>query len=246
MHDTLRPIRAADQAVEMHKARHVESGDDFGAGLGMVLDAVATHEAGDAFFVHGEGATEATAFIGTGQLHDFDAPQLREKLAHLIKRSDHLFGGAGEAEFTQAVAAHLESNFEGKLTIDCDDFGDVGEVLAKLESIVAKMFKTRFALKPVIVMVAHHGNATAGGGDDVIVLAEYLEETFGQRAGGSVATGVGHGLAATSLLLGELHVEAEAAEDAQCGDSDLRIKLVDVARYEKTDVGHLVFSWARE
>jgi len=198
----------------MHETRHIESGDNLGAGAGVVLDTVASHKAGNRFFPHGEGATETAALIGPGQLDDLDATQLGEKLAHLIKRGDHLLGGAGEAEFAQAVAAHLDSDFEGKLTIDFHYLGDVGEVLAKLEGVLAKMFEARLAVKPVIVMIAHHGNATAGGANDVVVLAEDIEEPFGQGAGGSVATGVSHGLAAASLLLWELDVEAEAAQDS--------------------------------
>jgi hypothetical protein len=214
VHDALRLIGTADQAVEMHEARHIESGDDLGAGLGVVLDTVASHEAGNGFLSHGEGAAEAAAFIGPGELDDLDATQLREKLAHFIKGSDHLFGGAAEAEFAQAVAAHLESDFEGKLTIDVDDFGDVGEVFAKLESVAAKMFEARFAVKPMIVVVTHHRDAASRGANDVVVLAEDLKEPFGQGAGGGVATGVRHGLAAASLLLWELDVKAEAAQDS--------------------------------
>jgi hypothetical protein len=239
VHHALRLIGAADQAVEMHEARHIESGDYFGAGAGVVLDSVASHEAGDGFLSDSEGAAEAAALIGPGQLDHFDATQLGEKLAHFIKRGDHLLGGAGEAELTQAVAAHLESDFEGEFAINFDHLGDVGKVLAKLESVIAKMLEARFAVKPMIVMVAHHGNATAGGANHVVVLAEDLEEPFGQGAGRSVATGVSHGLAATSLLLRELDTEAEAPQYAQCSDSNLRIKLVDVAGYEKTDVLHL-------
>ena len=214
MHDALRLIGAADEAVEMHEARHIESGDDLGAGAGVVLNTVASHEAGNGFLSHREGAAETAALIGPGQLDDLDATQLGKKLAHLIKGGDHLFGGTGEAEFAQAVAAHLESDFEGEFTIDLGDFGDVGEVLAKLEGVIAKMFEARLAVKPVIVMVAHHGDATAGGADDVVVLAEDLKEPFGQGAGGSVATGVSHGLAAASLLLWELDFEVQAAQDS--------------------------------
>ena len=239
MNDALRLIVAADQAVQMHEARHIESGDDFGTSAGVVLNTVAAHEARDAFLRHREGAAEATALIGPGQLDDFDAAQLREKLADLIERGDHLFGGACEAEFAQAVAAHLKADFAGELTIDFDDFGDVGEVLTKLEGVLAKMFEAGFAVKPVSVMVAHHGDAATGGANHVIVLAEDLKETLGQGAGGSVTSGVGHGLAATGLLLRELDVEAKAAQNTQCSDSDLGIKLVDVAGYEKTYVWHL-------
>jgi len=66
----------------------------------------------------------------------------------------------------------------------------------------------------------------------MVVLAKDLEETFGQWAGGRVATGVRHRLTATSLLLWELDVEAQAPQHAQCGDSNIRIELVDVAGYE--------------
>ena len=214
MYNALRLMGPADQAVQMHQARHIESGDDFGAGMDVVLDTVAAHEAGDGFFSHREGAAKTAALIGPGQLYDFNAAQLGKKLAHLIKWSDHPFGGAREAKFTQAVAAHLESDFEGELAIHFDDFGDVGEVLTKLEGMAAKMFEARFALKPVIVVVAHHGDAAAGGGNDMVVPAEDLEETFGQGTRGSVATGVRHGLAAASLLPRELDVKPEPAQHA--------------------------------
>jgi len=104
---------------------------------------------------------------------------------------------------------------------------------------IAKMFEARLAVKPVIVVVAHHGDAASGGANDVVVLAEDLKEPFGQGACGSVASGVSHGLPAAGLLLGEIDVQTQAAQDSQCGESDLRIKLVDVAGYEKTNVRHL-------
>jgi hypothetical protein len=91
----------------------------------------------------------------------------------------------------------------------------------------------------MIVMVAHHGDAAAGRTNNVVVLAEDIEKTFGQGARSRVATGVSHGLPAASLLLRELDVEAEAAQNAQRRDSDLGIKLVDVTGYEKTNVWHL-------
>jgi hypothetical protein len=212
----------------------------------VVLDTVTSHEAGDGFFGYGESAAESAALIGPRQLDDFDTTQLGEKLAHLIKRGDHLFGRARQAEFTQAMAAHLDSDFEGELTIDFHYLGDVSEVFTKLERIVAKMFETRLAVKPVIVVISHHRDATAGRANDVVVLAEDLEEPFGQGTRSSVAAGVSHGLAAASLLLGELDIEAQAAQNAQCRDSNLGIKLVDVTWYEKTDVWHVqaqVPSW---
>ena len=177
MHDALRLIIAADQAVEMHETRHIESRDHFGAGAGMVLDAVAAHETRDAFFSHGKSAAEAAALVRSRQLNDFNATQLGEKLANLIEGRDHLFGRASEAKFTQAVAAHLDSDLEGKLTLNVDDFSDVSEVLAKLESILAQMFEARFPVKPVIVVIAHHGDAATGGANHVIVLCRRFRGT---------------------------------------------------------------------
>ena len=239
MHDALRLTVAADQAVEMHEARHIESGDDFCTGAGVVLNTVAAHKAGDGFLPDGEGAAEAAALIGPGQVDDLDATQLAQKLAHLIKRGDHLFGGACEPEFAQAVAAHLDSDLEGELAIDFHYLRNVRKVLTKLERIVAKVLEARLAVKPVIVVVSHHRDATARRANDVVILTEDLEKAFGERARGRIAAGVGHGLAATSLLLREIDAEAQAAQNTQCSDSDLGIKLVDVTGYEKTDVWHV-------
>src|ERR1700690_985719 len=133
MHDALRLVVAADQAVEMHEARHIESGDDLGAGFSVVLNAVAAHEARGALLCHGKGAAETAALIRPRQLDDFDAPQLREKLAHLIKWSDHLFGRACKPELTQTMATHLETDFERKLAIHGDDFRHVRQIFTELK-----------------------------------------------------------------------------------------------------------------
>jgi len=161
MHDALRLITAANQAIEMHEARHIESCDDLGAGFRVVLDTVAAHKARYAFLSDRESAAKAAALIGPRQVDDLNTTQLRKKLAHFIEWCHHPLGRAPEAKFAQAMATHLESDFEGELTIDFHHLSDVSEILAKLEGMIANVFEARFAVQPVIVMIAHHRHATA-------------------------------------------------------------------------------------
>ena len=75
--------------------------------------------------------------------NDLDAAQRGEQVPHLVLRRRHPFGRAGQAELTQAVAAHLESDFAGEIAVDPGDLDDVGQVLAKLESVVTQVCKAR-------------------------------------------------------------------------------------------------------
>jgi len=69
----------------------------------------------------------------------------------------------------------------------------------------------------------------------VVVLPEDVEKTLRPRAGGSVTTGVSHGLAAASLLRG---TDVEPRRRIRVmWRFQLGIKLVDVARYEKAHFG---------
>ena len=101
------------------------------------------------------------------------------------------------------------------------------------------MIEAGMAFQPLRVMVAHHGDTASRGRDYVIVVAKYFEKSFGKRPGLFRTAGVGHGLAAAGLLCRELDVDAELPEHAECGKADLRVELIDVARDEESDSGHL-------
>src|SRR5271167_3550747 len=72
------------------------------------------------------------------------------------------------------------------------------------------------------------------GRDHVIILAKDLEKSLGQRPRVFRTTRVSHGLAAACLLLGKVDIDAETAQHSQSRKSDLRVQLIDVARYKET------------
>src|ERR1039457_4949779 len=162
----------------MHEARGVETGDDFGTGLFMVGDAVPAHEARYCLFVDGEGAAETATLVGAREVDEFYASQLAEKKFCFVKRLHHELRGTTDAQLAQTVAAHVQSNFAGKVTVDFGDVGDIHEVFTELEGGGAKMVEAFPALQPLGVVVAHHGNAASRWGDHLIVLAEDLEKSF--------------------------------------------------------------------
>lgn len=76
---------AAGQTFEVHEAGHVDGGDDFGAGLLMVGEAVESHHAGDGFLGDGEGSAEAAALVGAGEVDEVDAVQVFEELTGFVE-----------------------------------------------------------------------------------------------------------------------------------------------------------------
>jgi hypothetical protein len=79
----------------------------------------------------------------------------------------------------------------------------------------------------------------------VIVGGKYSEKPFGNRPGLFGTAGVGHGLAAAGLRWRKLNIDAELPEQAERGKADPRVKLIDVARDEESDSGHLLLAKER-
>jgi len=74
----------------------------------------------------------------------------------------------------------------------------------------------------------------------MIILAEDLEKSLGKRPRVFRTTRVSHGLAAASLLLGKVDIDAETSQQSQSRKPDLGVQLIDVARYKETYFGHRV------
>ena len=72
MHHLYSKFAATDNAFEMHKARHISSGDDFCAVTYMIVYAIFTHPHGDRLFGYRERTAEATAFIRPVELHQLN------------------------------------------------------------------------------------------------------------------------------------------------------------------------------
>ena len=63
VHYLQRQSLPANNAVQMHEARHVSGGYDFSAVALMISEPILTHRDRNVDFAHSERATETTAFI---------------------------------------------------------------------------------------------------------------------------------------------------------------------------------------
>ncbi len=132
----------------------------------------------------------------------------------------------------------MQSHFRGKIAIDLGHPGDIHEIFAKFEGVGAQVVEARLSLQPLRVMIAHHGYATSRRGHHMIVAGKNPEKPLCQRPRLFRTAGVGHGLAAAGLLLGELDVYTKPPEHPERGKANLRVELIDVARDEETYQGH--------
>ena len=131
-------------------------------------------------------------------------------------------------------------------TLDFFDLQHGGQELAEFEGAVRDVLVRGVLVDEVVVVLADHRRATAGRADDVLVVPKGVEEQLRDRAGIVHAAGVRHRLAAAGLARGEVDRAAEPLQQFECGDPNLRIKLVDVTGDEQPDVWHeaTVFQWA--
>lgn len=92
MHHANRFLLSPQQAIEVHQAGHIPSGDDLSPGLLVVVDAVVPHHAGDGLFTDSERPSEAAAFIGPQQVDQFQSLYQLQQLPSLAEGGQHAFG----------------------------------------------------------------------------------------------------------------------------------------------------------
>ena len=95
------------------------------------------------------------------------------------------------------------------------------------------------ALQEFIVVMRDHGRATAGGADDVFVLAKQFEKPKCERFRFLQTARVGHWLTATGLPRRKFDLAAKTFQQLQRSNADIGIELVNVTGNEETNFGHV-------
>jgi hypothetical protein len=84
------------------------------------------------------------------------------------------------------------------------------------------------SLRDRIEIASNVMHATSRWRDDIVVVLKVLDEQTLRRSGFRVASAVRHRLAAAGLIEGIFDLDAEALQQFQCRDADVRMKGVDV------------------
>ena len=126
----------------------------------------------------------------------------------------HDFGAGSEPQFAETVAALVNADLEGEFAFDGFYFEDLEEEFAEFECAVADVGGDGVGgIDEVVVVIADHGDATAGWRDDIVVATEDIDE-FGCEGLCFVhAAAVGHGLAAAGLSFREVCFDSECLEN---------------------------------
>ena len=129
---------------------------------------------------------------------------------------------AREPELTLGVAAAVEADDAREAAFDLPDPEHVVQELAELEGAGRHPLHLGVARQQVAVLVLHHRDAAPRGRDHVLVPGrrEDLQEALRERPRGVGRPGVGHGLAAAGLILGEDDLAAVPLEQPERGCRD--------------------------
>src|SRR5439155_1607918 len=92
---------ASHQALQVHEAGHVRSGDHLRAGALVIGDPIAAHRAGDRLLGDGKGPAEPAALVGARQLGEPQAVEAFEQRAHLGEALDQPFAAAAEPQLPE-------------------------------------------------------------------------------------------------------------------------------------------------
>src|SRR5712672_2174372 len=227
---------ALSASLLMHHAGAVGRDDVFRAGLRLVTNFVMAHLRRDPLLEDREGSTEAAAFIGARQLHHLDS-------AHLVQEVQRFGEGIGPAlrharmsEATQRVAVVVVGHTMRELRPgECLDLKYIVKKLHQVES-APPYLANRVGLRDRIEIVSNVMHATARGRDDIVVVLKVLDEQTFRRRRFRMASAVRHRLAAAGLIEGIFDLDAEALQQVESRDADVRMKGVDIAGGEKPDL----------
>ena len=204
-------VALEQRAADVEQAGGIAGGDELRAGGLDGHDLVGDHRRGGFGVLDAEGAAEAAAFLGAGQVDQVDALDGAQQLQRPV----------ADVEDAQAVARGVVRHPVGEVGPDVGDAGDVDDELRQVQRLVRAGLGHRGlgggaeARGDHGVLVAHGAGAGAGRGDHVIDgrIGERVRVGVDLRQRLLLVSGVDVHLTATRLLLGEDDVAAEAGED---------------------------------
>ena len=110
------------------------------------------------------------------------------------------------------------------------DFQNPNQKLGKFVDFISQNLGPGIILlvagEQVQVENAHHGGAGPGGNDYIGTFGKTREDPLGQTSSLTGETGIVKGLAAASLVEGEIHLHSHPPQNSYHTSTDLRIKLV--------------------
>lgn len=223
MQGAQRCFLAAQNAPDVHEAGVVGAAQDVGAGGDGVADLVLAHGGRYIGVLHGEGAAEATAFVGAGQLAQLQSLDGLQEAARSV----------AEAEETQAVAGGVVGHRVREVRADVGHSEDVDEELGELVGTGGEGRGRGVA--DLRVVLPDHGGTGSRGGHHILVPLEGGGGTAYERLGLGAVAGVVLGLPAAGLRLGEVDLHPEAFEEPHGRDPGGRIHRVVDAGDEEGD-----------
>ena len=220
MHDAHPGVDAGQATADVHEAGVVAGAQDLGARGHHVAHLVGEHRGGGLGVLHGEGAAEAAADLGIGQVDE------GERLDGLEKT----VGAVGDLGDPQRVAGGVVGDRVrevGAHVLGAQDIDEqLGEVVGVSGDLLDPLGQGRVAhvLGHEALLVAGGAGAGARGDDDGVPLAvedggEGVHVVARDLGGLLEVAGVGVHLAAADLSLREADLVAEALQD---GDGCLR------------------------
>lgn len=124
-------ILATDDPIEVHEAGHIDSCENLGAGLFVVVHAVAAHHARYGFLGNCEQAAETAAFVGPCKLREFDAVERLQQLPRLVEFGTNEFTVGCQTQLAQSVAALMQANAMRVRAGHAIDLEHIGKELAQ-------------------------------------------------------------------------------------------------------------------
>jgi hypothetical protein len=163
----------------------------------------------------------------------FDAVERLQQLPRLVELRTNQLTVSRQTQLAQSMTALMQPNAMRIFPRYSIDLEHVGKELTKLVS--PRPYSVEFdgVAQNLLVMMTDHRNAASRRANHVIVGSENPQEPLDQRLGFGVEAGIGHRLAAASLLYRKLDLDAEVFEHVNGRQPNLGIKLVDVTRNEQ-------------
>lgn len=204
----------------MHQTGVVGAAQHLGAGGQGAADLVLAHGGGDVGVLDGEGAAEAAALLGTGQL-----PQLQA-----LDRFEEPAWPLPQAQGPQPVAGGVVGDGVREAGADIGDTKDVDQELGEFVRTGREC-----ALPELGIVLPHHRRARPRRRHDVFVALECLRRPPYQRLGLSPVAGVVLRLSATGLRRREVHLDPQPFQESDGRDARGRIHRVVDAGDEECD-----------
>lgn len=209
MYEFNRKMLLGGNALHVHKARGIRTGNELSPCGHMAMQLVEAHLGRNASLLNREHSAKATTLIGALRLKDGYAVDQLKEITDLIEFRDVALRRRRKTQFAHSMTAIVKANLMRELRGERLHLHHIMKELHEIHGLSSSLaFMSRYTRMEYL----HISRAARRRSHYIVIATKQLVKIRNELIGLSLKSGIAHGLPATCLLFRIIYLKAQATQ----------------------------------